>query len=1054
MDDTSLQYDCLFYRVRHEKLAFQELSNIIDNTIPYCFRPDNETEMFSSDLTNLSDRIFTFDELRRHNITTQQLLSWSAPIDLVEQYQFYLDESNSSLSLLSNELFYNCTKPWFGLRCQYSFEFSEELSIYNIVEAEFSRKASYSESSKMLITLPCYVHLKCDRGGPLCLDWREVCDGRVDCLDGGLDEAFCFDVEINECSETEYRCHNGLCIPEEFWNDGIGDADCLDRSDEIADVAYPRSCFQDPTFRCEEHACRMNWHQFPCGDGQCVQKFDKCHNGRHALLIQSMALQGDMSNNCWIIMICLTMLNNEVNGISCESWLMNDSVIKFLQTCEIIFQFPIIPVHFGHIRLLYERPYLKFNQSSFLMPDYICYDQLHCDCIIPTFFHRNLTCLHSYRLQLHASISGHPWIDMILEINSYFSSCLILHTFSDKKAIYHNYSLLHHCQNSAKYISKHRIADENKDCCMGDDEDNRLSCLINDKYRVKCPNQSICLSSLHSIHDCPESQNQYHNNVPFHIFCDGFEEHFFEDFNGQSYTDESECNYWPCNNIYSRCDGFWACPNGDDEENCHPKVCPSEMHPCISPTNYSLTCLSAEQVGDVQQSPKSDILTSINPRRECFSIEHIFNSTIMKMPRFHRIKFYHIPCQTNFDLNCFIDETYLCLCTNDHHANCVKFDRHKNLECPSTNYCTNGAQCRQDHPNCPSTVICVCNECFFGSQCQFYSKGFGLTLDEILGYEIKRNIFLFDQPFSVKLSALITMIMFTIGTINGIFSIITFKNKTSQAVGCGMYLLASSITSLMIVILFTLKFWFLIFSYIDSFAQRLILYSNCMLIEPLLKILLYIDNWLNGCVAAERAFAVFKGVYFDKKTSRKLAKWVIIFMIIINVILLIPQLSYLHLFDDEKEERTWCVILYSSSLHIYNSFIIFFHFFTPFFINLFSAIFIIIATARQRGITQTENLYMKQFKNKLKQHKHLFISPVILILLSLPRLIISFTLDCKKSSKHFWLYLIGYFVSFMPSILIFVVFVLPSTIFKRSFKEAILHGRRRIPLLKMNFYSK
>ncbi|CAF2223220.1 unnamed protein product [Rotaria magnacalcarata] len=424
------------------------------------------------------------------------------------------------------------------------------------------------------------------------------------------------------------------------------------------------------------------------------------------------------------------------------------------------------------------------------------------------------------------------------------------------------------------------------------------------------------------------------------------------------------------------------------------------------------------------------------------------------MPRFHRIKFYHIPCQTNFDLNCFIDETYLCLCTNDHHANCVKFDRHKNLECPSTNYCTNGAQCRQDHPNCPSTVICVCNECFFGSQCQFYSKGFGLTLDEILGYEIKRNIFLFDQPFSVKLSALITMIMFTIGTINGIFSIITFKNKTSQAVGCGMYLLASSITSLMIVILFTLKFWFLIFSYIDSFAQRLILYSNCMLIEPLLKILLYIDNWLNGCVAAERAFAVFKGVYFDKKTSRKLAKWVIIFMIIINVILLIPQLSYLHLFDDEKEERTWCVILYSSSLHIYNSFIIFFHFFTPFFINLFSAIFIIIATARQRGITQTENLYMKQFKNKLKQHKHLFISPVILILLSLPRLIISFTLDCKKSSKHFWLYLIGYFVSFMPSILIFVVFVLPSTIFKRSFKEAILHGRRRIPLLKMNFYSK
>ena len=42
----------------------------------------------------------------------------------------------------------------------------------------------------------------------------------------------CFDMEINECKENEYRCHNGLCISQEFWEDGEGDADCLDRSDE------------------------------------------------------------------------------------------------------------------------------------------------------------------------------------------------------------------------------------------------------------------------------------------------------------------------------------------------------------------------------------------------------------------------------------------------------------------------------------------------------------------------------------------------------------------------------------------------------------------------------------------------------------------------------------------------------------------------------------------------------------------------------------------------------------------------------------------------------
>ena len=222
MTDTSLEFDCLYYHVRNEKLAYQELSNIIDETIPYCFRPINETEILVSHFLNTRDRNFTFDELRLDNITTQQLLSWSAPIDLVEQYQFYLDELNPSLSLFSNELFYNCTKPWFGLHCQYSFESNEEMLIDEIVENEFSRRASYSESSDTLTKLPCYVHLQCDRGGSLlCLDWREICDGRIDCLDGGLDEAFCFDMEINECAENEYRCHNGLCIPEEYWEDGF-----------------------------------------------------------------------------------------------------------------------------------------------------------------------------------------------------------------------------------------------------------------------------------------------------------------------------------------------------------------------------------------------------------------------------------------------------------------------------------------------------------------------------------------------------------------------------------------------------------------------------------------------------------------------------------------------------------------------------------------------------------------------------------------------------------------------------------------------------------------
>ncbi|CAF3099425.1 unnamed protein product [Rotaria sp. Silwood2] len=170
---------------------------------------------------------------------------------------------------------------------------------------------------------------------------------------------------------------------------------------------------------------------------------------------------------------------------------------------------------------------------------------------------------------------------------------------------------------------------------------------------------------------------------------------------------------------------------------------------------------------------------------------------------------------------------------------------------------------------------------------------------------ILSNCFIKSINSEFKLSAFITMIMFFVGIINGFLSILTFKRKTSQEVDSEIYLIASSIPSLSVILLFSLKFWFLIYSYRDLIGKRLILFSNCMIIELLLKLLLYIDNWLNCCFAGKRAFSPFKGIHFDKRKNRKTAKWMILCAIIINIILLIPHMLYLHLYDDIKEEHTW-----------------------------------------------------------------------------------------------------------------------------------------------------
>ncbi|CAF2519977.1 unnamed protein product [Rotaria sp. Silwood2] len=169
-NDNSLQFICLYYCVSKDKLTYQELSNVINEAISYCFRPLNRSENQFSNIVNTRNKNLTFEEFRINNISTEELLSWSTPIGVVEKYQLYLNEKDLSLS---NEFFYNCTKPYFGLRCQYSFEFSEDMSIMNVVENEFNTR--------------------CDRGGIyICLNWREICNGSIDCIDQGLDEAFSF----------------------------------------------------------------------------------------------------------------------------------------------------------------------------------------------------------------------------------------------------------------------------------------------------------------------------------------------------------------------------------------------------------------------------------------------------------------------------------------------------------------------------------------------------------------------------------------------------------------------------------------------------------------------------------------------------------------------------------------------------------------------------------------------------------------------------------------------------------------------------------------------
>ena len=325
--------------------------------------------------------VLAFKQLETMHVTADHLLKWSAPIDLVERYAVYLRDQPHSNSEYEDSTFYNCTEGWFGPRCEYTFD--SEASFPAIVKRAFQNR-HWQGNDLPDPSITCYTHLSCKYGGAdfACLDWREVCDGKVDCANGGNDEKHCFELEMNECEENEYRCQNGLCVAHEFYRDDIFNHECLDRTDE-SNLNYYSHCASDPSFRCEEHTCMIPQRlqrAFACGDGQCSRHKETCASKRDILII-NFDSYAEKYGRCWKTMACLTKFLNEEIKTVYDKWCRNLNTISSQQIiqehCPSLFEFPIDWVSSGHVRLLYTND-TTISQGKYLLPKYVCFKQELC----------------------------------------------------------------------------------------------------------------------------------------------------------------------------------------------------------------------------------------------------------------------------------------------------------------------------------------------------------------------------------------------------------------------------------------------------------------------------------------------------------------------------------------------------------------------------------------------------------------------------------------------------------------------------------------------------
>lgn len=377
---------------------------------------------------------------------------------------------------------------------------------------------------------------------------------------------------------------------------------------------------------------------------------------------------------------------------------------------------------------------------------------------------------------------------------------------------------------------------------------------------------------------------------------------------------------------------------------------------------------------------------------------------------------YHHFCRNHYDLLCFYDNNYLCICQrNNYTVDCFLHDTNIDQcsKCLSNGRCIKG----------DNDFLCLCPSCHEGRLCEFNKQAFGFTLDSLL-VDFSKEVKIFHLTLA--------FLLFIVGFFNNLCSFATFRRPITRKFGVGNYLFIITCVNQISLLCLLLKF-----VQITSATTNAEL---CKTLSYIFSVSTRLTYWLTSWVTVNRLSVIlFPNSTALKSFSLSMISSIIILLCVVGMH--VHEIIYYTAIQHHSTGSSICVTNFDTHfISTYNRISTLIHYLLPFFIQVIaiSLLIILVAVSRMKttnGKMTFRELLIKQFRTQ----RELYITPIIIILSGLPQTILTFSLACTELTDwHRHTLVVTYLLSYAPQVLSFILYVLPSSSYKKEFGKTSL----------------